>query len=74
MSTFTGCHLLLFCSTAAAHCEAAAAVADLLGQIFCNATALLLVKLGITHQTTRVLIERIWVIFRIKLLLFKLNV
>lgn len=32
-------------------------------------------NMGITHQTTRrVLIERIWVIFTIQLLLFKLNV
>lgn len=76
MSTFTGCHLLLFCLTAAAHCEAAAAVVDLLGQIFCNATAPLVANMGITltKPPRQVLIERTWVIFQIKLLLFKLNV
>lgn len=40
MSTFTGCHLLFFCSAAAA------AVADLAGWIFCKTTAPLVAKHG----------------------------
>lgn len=56
-STFTGCHLLLFCSAAAAaHCEAAAAVADLAGWVFCKATPPLVAKEGndTTPQTSAI--------------------
>lgn len=65
LSTFTGCQLPFYCSTAA-QCEAAAAVADLGELVLCKAAALLVVEHGngatfLQNQPDRrcqVLIER----------------